>query len=125
MSQFSFWDRVKQRLGLYKAQEVEEVETFEIPDDPDWSDYLVINLEPTQSASVVVNDDDGTVIPDAEFRIDPIVDGERISDVDIERHTDENGLLELDGIIPGLEYHLRGISKASKEMFTLTMVLVP
>jgi hypothetical protein len=128
------------RLHLYVATKnhtFAAADLFEIPDDPDWSDYLVINLEPTQSASVIVNDENGNVFPGAEFRIDPIVDGERIKDVDIEGHTDENGLLDVDGILPGLEYCLTSVEpemsgEASKppieaisEMLRLTTVLVP
>ena len=36
MSEFSFWDRVKQRMGIYRAPKVDvEDEIYEIPDDPD------------------------------------------------------------------------------------------
>ena len=35
MSEFSFWDRVKQRMGIYRAPAVDvEDEIYEIPDDP-------------------------------------------------------------------------------------------
>jgi len=36
MSEFSFWDRVKQRMGIYRAPKVDvEDEIYEIPDDPE------------------------------------------------------------------------------------------
>ena len=36
MSEFSFWDRVKQRMGLYKEPKADaEDEIYEIPDDPE------------------------------------------------------------------------------------------
>jgi len=119
------------KLYLYvatKNRTLAATGVFEIPDDPDWSDYLGINLDATQTASVVISDENGNVVPGVEFRIDPIVEGERIRSVDIVGRTDENGLLELDGIIPGLEYHLRGIAPKMNEepasgTLTLNMVL--
>ena len=124
------------RLYLYvvtKDRALAATGVYEIPDDPDWSDYLGINLDATQTASVVVSDENGNVVPGAEFRIDPIIEGERIRSVDIAGRTDENGMLELDGIIPGLEYHLLAIAPKTNEeppleatggMLTLKMVLV-
>ncbi len=36
MSEFSFWDRVKQRMGIYRAPKIDlEDEIYEIPDDPE------------------------------------------------------------------------------------------
>lgn len=125
------------RLHLYVATKdhtLAATGVFDIPDDPDWSDYLVINLEATQSASVVVNDENGNIVNNVEFRIDPIVDGERITDVNIHGSTNENGLLELDGILPGMEYYLRGITsknneesslETTNETLTIKMVLMP
>jgi hypothetical protein len=133
-----------QRLHLYvetKDRLLAGSDVFEIPDDPDWSGFLAVNLDSTQSASVVIRDEDGDIIPDRSFNINPIVEGEPIWSVDIKGWTDENGLLELDGIVPGLEYYLTSIEpemsgepskppleairEATSEMSTLKMVLVP
>ena len=125
------------KLHLYVATKdhtLAAADVIDIPDDPAWSDYLAINLEATQSASVVVSDENGNVVPDTEFRIDPLVEGERIWFVDLRGRTDENGLLELAGVVPGLEYDLRSIAprarvapslEATSGMLTLTMVLLP
>jgi hypothetical protein len=83
---------------------------------------------------VIVRDDDGDVVSDKHFSIDPIVEGEAIWSVDIRDWTDENGLLELDGIVPGLEYYLTSVEaepgarpspEALSEMLRLKIVLVP
>jgi hypothetical protein len=125
------------KLHLYvetKDRTLAATDVFEIPDDPNWLDYLAINLRVTQTASVVVRDEDGNVIADTRFNIDPVVEGERISSVDRQGRTDENGLLELDGIVPGLEYYLRSLEpemstepslEATSGMLTLKMVLIP
>lgn len=130
------------KLHIYAATKDRSLaagDVFEIPDDPAWSGYLAINLRATQSASVVVKDEDGNVIPDRQFRIDPMVEGERISRMPVDRQarTDENGLLETDGIVPGLEYYLSSVEpemitnpsrpswEAISRMVTLKMVLIP
>jgi len=130
------------KLHIYAATKDRSLaagDVFEIPDDPAWSGYLAINLRATQSASVVVKDEDGNVIPDRQFRIDPMVEGERIwrMPVDRQAQTDENGLLETDGIVPGLEYYLSSVEpemitnpsrpswEAISRMVTLKMVLIP
>ncbi|MHC4169456.1 MAG: hypothetical protein ACYSWQ_21120 [Planctomycetota bacterium] len=125
------------KLHLYvatKDHSLAATDVLEIPDDPAWSDYLAVNLEPTRSASVVVSDESGNVVPDTEFRIGPMVEGRQISSVNLPGRTDENGLLELDGVVPGLEYYLRSIEpgmstdsslEAIGEIITLKMVLVP
>ncbi|MHC4432898.1 MAG: hypothetical protein ACYTBS_13740, partial [Planctomycetota bacterium] len=66
-------------------------DVFEIPDDPDWSGYLAINLRATQSALVVVRDEDGNVVRDRQLRIEPMVEGEWIWGADRQGRTDENG----------------------------------
>ena len=125
------------KLHVYAAtadHTLAATDVFEIPDDPDWSGYLAINLEPTQSASVVVSDYDGNAVPNTEFRTQPMVEGERISAADRKARTDENGLLELDGIVPGLEYYLSAVEpkvstepplETISEILPLKMVLVP
>ncbi len=109
-------------------------DVFEIPDDPDWSGYLAINLKATQSAAVIISDDDGNVVCDRQLRIDPMVEGERIWEAGRTARTDESGLLEIDGIVPGLEYHISGVEpesstrpslEAIRGMLTLKMVLIP
>ena len=133
-----------QRLHLYvetKDRLLAATDVFEIPDDPDWSGFLAVNLESTQSASVVIRNENGDIIPDRSFNINPIVEDEPIWSVDIKGWTDENGLLELDGIVPGLEYYLTSIEpemsdespglsvgairEAISEVPALKMVLVP
>ncbi len=125
------------RLHLYvatKDRSLAAVDVFEIPDDPDWSGLLTVNLEVTQNASTVVSDEHGDIIAGRSFKINPIVEGEPIWSVDIEGWTDENGLLELHGIVPGLEYYLTGVERevsgeSSIEtvsgIFRRKMVLVP
>ncbi len=125
------------RLNFYVATKdlaLAGVDSFEIPDDPNWQGYLAINLTATQSAAVIISDDDGNVIRDRQLRIDPMLEGERIWPADQRGRTDENGLLELDGIVPGLEYHIGGVLPKSstqpsleeiREMLALKMVLIP
>jgi hypothetical protein len=125
------------KLHLYAATRDHDLAgtgVIEIPDDPNWSGYPAVNLEATQSASVLVTDDDGNIVAGRHFSIYPIVEGERVRFANQRGVTDENGLLELDGIVPGLEYYLRTIMPPSGEepsaetigpSLTLTMVLVP
>jgi len=128
---------VGRKLHLYvetKDHTLAATDVFEIPDDPDWSGYLAINLRATQSALVVIRDEDGNIVHDRQLRIDPMLEGERIWEADRQGRTDENGLLELDGIVPGLEYYISGVEpkssttpslEAIRGMLTLKMVLIP
>ncbi|KPK43103.1 MAG: hypothetical protein AMJ65_06800 [Phycisphaerae bacterium SG8_4] len=124
---------------LYLHVETEDhtlaaTDVLEIPDDPDWSGYLTIDLGATQSASVVVTDEGGNVVPDRDFAVSPLVEGERIWSAERKARTDENGLLEMDGIVPGLEYYLSSVEpekgtrpslEATSTRIALKMVLVP
>jgi protocatechuate 3,4-dioxygenase beta subunit len=125
------------RVRLYvvtKDQTLAATDIFDIPDDPDWSDLLEMRLEATQSASVLVTDNNGDVIADTRFRIEPMGEGEPIPSAGRYGRTDENGLLEMDGVVPGLEYHLRTIEprttarvsgEAKSTIVSLTMILLP
>ena len=122
------------KLHIYAATKDHTLaasDVFEISDDPNWPDYLAINLRATQSASVVVRDEGGNVIPEKEFRIEPMVEGERIWPADRKGRTDENGLLEMDGIVPGLEYYLSSVESDSRSpearsrRVALKMILIP
>ncbi len=80
---------------------------FEIPAEPNDVISLELKLEPTQSASVIVQDETGRIAEGMTFDISPMVAGEWIWPAARRGSTDENGLLEIDGVLPGLEYHLR------------------
>lgn len=125
------------KLHVYVATEdhsLAATDVFDIPDDPGWSEYLVVDLRPTRSAAAVISDQDGNVVPDRQFSISPLVEGERIWTAERKGRTNENGLLELDGILPGLEYHLSSDEldgrtnpslEATNRKLDLKMVLAP
>ena len=109
------------------------VSVFEIPAEPSESVHLEVKLETTQRASAIVVDESGEVIPDMSFSIRPMVDEEQIWPAERTGRTDERGVLEIDGILPGLEYYLYERSdkqpgrlpEGTKEPVKLKMVLAP
>jgi hypothetical protein len=128
------------KLSLYvatKDRTLAAADVFDIPDDPDWSGYHRISLRATQKASVIVNDVANNVVSDRDLTVSPLVGGERIALAERSARTDENGLLEIDGIVPGLEYYLSSAEPEARARLTsssleargrevtLKMVLIP
>jgi len=125
------------RLHFYAAtkdRSLAAVDVFEIPDDPDWSGVITVNLEATGTASIVLSDEHGDIVAGRNFKIHPVVEGEPIWSAEIEGWTNENGLLEMDGIVPGLEYYLTGVEpersgessiETTSDVFRQKIVLVP
>jgi hypothetical protein len=106
---------------------------FQIPPDPNESAYIEIRLVPTQKASVIIKDEAGNPVANVSLDVKPVVDGEEIWSVGHDEDTDERGLLEIRGIIPGLEYYLqderfqqRGRRRGSaEELFKAIRILIP
>lgn len=80
-----------------------------IPDDVNDLPAIELLLQPTRSCAVVVLGRDGNPAADASLSVAPVVEGERMWMSSAERRgkTDHLGVLQMDGIIPGLTYRVR------------------
>jgi beta-lactamase regulating signal transducer with metallopeptidase domain/thiol-disulfide isomerase/thioredoxin len=89
----------------------------DVPAEPDESFRLHLKLQPTRRASVSIADSAGGVNAkrsDMPLQISPIVEGEPIYfKAERTARTDAEGRLEIDGILPGLEYLLREMTPSN------------
>jgi len=107
---------------------------FDIPAEPDRSPFAEIKLQATKTVSITIKDNAGEPVRNAALRLRPMVEGQRIPLAERTARTDEQGLLEIDGILPGLQYYLQDtsmgrqgrISRADVErQFEATLTLIP
>jgi hypothetical protein len=91
-------------------------------------------LQPTRTAEVVIQDEAGDFVADTALSILPLVQGERMwmSDAARRGRTDRLGLLQLEGVMPGLVYQVRDARfeenirrPAGEEWFERDMILIP
>jgi len=78
-----------------------------IPADANGLSSLELILKPTESAVVVLEDQEGNLAPDLSIELQPMVGGEKIWPAARRVRTDSLGVLDTDGIAPGLSYFLR------------------
>jgi hypothetical protein len=78
-----------------------------IPADPNELEPLELILLPTATAATTIQDKDGYPVANTDLSMCPLVQGERIWPAGRRGRTDGLGILEIDGIVPGLTYHLR------------------
>jgi hypothetical protein len=106
---------------------------FDIPVEPDESFGVELTLEATQSASVVIRDASEVPVVDMPLTVSPMVGGRRFWPAERSRRTDSEGRLEIDGVLPGVEYHLRDarfdnnpreLPEGFDEWFEQTVVLI-
>jgi len=82
-------------------------DVFPIPADVNELKPLELILQPTATAVAVIEDEQGNLATSTALSIDPVVRDERIWPAGRKGQTDHLGALEIDGIVPGLAYHLR------------------
>jgi protocatechuate 3,4-dioxygenase beta subunit len=80
---------------------------FEVPKDHNETPYIELKLQATQKASTVIEYEPNDPAANVSLDVKPVVDGEVIWRVSHDENTDENGMLEITGILPGLEYSVR------------------
>jgi protocatechuate 3,4-dioxygenase beta subunit len=80
---------------------------FYVPADPDELEPVELVLLSTATAATVIQDAAGNPVADTNLSVSPMVQGERIWRAKRRGRTDHLGILKIDGIIPGLSYHLR------------------
>jgi hypothetical protein len=78
-----------------------------VPREPNEPPHIELKLRPTQRASKVIEYETGDPAANVSLDVKPVVDGEIILFVSHDEDTDERGVLEIRGIIPGLEYYVR------------------
>ena len=109
-------------------------EVVPVPVDVNASAPLELVLKPTESAVVALEDEDGNPVSDRSIEIQPVVGGERIWPAYRRVKTNSLGVLDVDGIVPGLTYFLRDARlddmagrypEGWKKWFKGEMVLLP
>jgi len=105
-----------------------------VPAEPVKAPFIRIKLQDTKKTSVIIKDEMGFPLGNKNLQINPVVAGHHMPRAQRNAETDEQGLLEIDGIVPELQYYLRetrGESIAPTiarsnyiEPFEKTMVLV-
>ncbi len=105
------------------------VSMLEIPANPDEPLRATIKLTPTQGGAAVIKLD-GKPLTQMPLTVCPIVDGHRFWPSDRNIRTDDQGKLEINGILPGVEYFIRdsrvnNIPNKLPEGFEQTLILNP
>ena|GEM_PF-6631126 len=120
------------KLNIYaetKDHSLAGTAIFEVPAEPNESFFVEVKLQATMRASVVVEDKEGNIVPETALQISPVVGGDRLWPAQRRGRTDENGMLEIDGIVPGLEYYLEEVGSRRQAsvhgIFEGRMVLIP
>lgn len=96
-------------LRLYaetKDHRLAVAEVVPIPADVNEPTRLELVLKPTESAVLALEDEEGNVAPDLSIELQPMVGGEKIWPAERRVRTDSLGVLDTDGIVPGLTYYL-------------------
>ncbi|NIM51571.1 MAG: hypothetical protein GTO22_20370, partial [Gemmatimonadales bacterium] len=107
-----------------------------VPEDINDLPDIALVLQPTQNCAVVILGEDGNPAANTALSVAPMVEGERMwmSSAAREGRTDQLGILQMDGIIPGLTYHLCDarfdkvsgrLPEDSKTWLDCEMVLIP
>ena len=82
------------------------ISRHDIPADAQQFTGLAVSLQPTQSGAVVLDDGAGTPYAGIEVVVEPVFDENEFAPARRTIQTDAQGRMELDGVIPGLTYHL-------------------
>ena len=90
--------------------------TFDIPEDPAEAPRLELTTAPTMPANAVIAYEDGNPLVDRKIELSPMVGGCRLWPAQRGCRTDAQGELHLDGIVPGLTYHLRDAEAFEKRI---------
>jgi len=95
---------------------------------------LELVLQPTVAAVTAIQDDESNLVPGLSVEIAPFVGNERMWPAGRTKQIDEASVLQMDGAIPGLTYHLRDarfdqlggrLPEGEQKWFERQMVLVP
>jgi protocatechuate 3,4-dioxygenase beta subunit len=98
------------RLCIYaetKDRRLAGTGVLAVPKEPNEPPHIELQLKPTQKASKVIEYEPGDPAAKVSLDVKPVVEGQIIFFVSHDEDTDERGLLEMNGIIPGLEYYVR------------------
>ncbi len=80
---------------------------FDIPTKTDESFGIELKLEATQKPSMIIKDEDGIPAVDTTLTICPAVGERTYWEAKRTAHTDSKGRLQIDGILPRIEYQIR------------------
>ena len=80
--------------------------TVHIPDDANETEPLELVLHPTKTAATMIADEQGDPFTEVNLTFSPVVGGRRIWPAERRGSINDAGLLEIEGIVPGLSYRL-------------------
>jgi RNA polymerase sigma factor (sigma-70 family) len=81
---------------------------FEIPADPNETITIEVNLKPTRGAKLIIRDKNDEAVCDTSLEMRPVVGDQNVwGSYNRDVRTDNEGFLQANGILPGLEYYLR------------------
>lgn len=83
------------------------VNVLDIPADANQATSIGLALQPTAVAVTVIQEQGGGLVRDTALSVCPIVEGEQFGLAARNGRTDQFGILRMEGIVPGLAYHLR------------------
>jgi len=117
--QFELWD-VPAGLKLLVYTESSDrslagTGIFEVPVEPNESFSIEQKLYPTGKCSVVIPDQNDNPVRNTAFSIYPMVEGQVVREAVRDANTNSDGVLQTDGILPGLKYQL--VNKSQPAMF--------
>ncbi len=123
-------------LAETKDHKLAVTNVVHVPEDINDLPDIALVLQPTQNCAVVILGEDGNPAANTALSVEPMVEGERMwmSSAAREGRTDQLGILQMDGIIPGLTYHLCDarfdkvsgrLPEDSKTWLDCEMVLIP
>lgn len=108
---------------------------YPVPADANEVTSMELVLLPTETAVALVEDEKGDPVSSRALSVYPVVEGEQIWRAERTGRTDETGVLQIDGVVPGLTYFLRDarfesvvgpMPEDSRQWFSgKTMVLIP
>jgi hypothetical protein len=109
-------------------------DVLDIPADTNQARLIELVLQPTTFAVTVIQDQKGDLVGDTALSVSPVVQGEGFHQAARGTKTDPLGILRLEGVVPGLTYHLRDarFDKVAgsqppgwEEWFKRDLVLIP
>ncbi|MCP4453762.1 MAG: hypothetical protein GY809_20060, partial [Planctomycetes bacterium] len=98
-------------LDLYvyaesKNRRFAAIAEYAIGHEPNVAPFLELTLLPTETVTIVVTDEEGLLACSLDVCIEPVVQGKRIWRAERQGHTNEQGELVIDGILPGVTYKI-------------------
>lgn len=104
---------------------------YVIDHEPNEAPFLALNLLPTETATITVTDEEGLLACSLDVCIEPVVQGKRIWRAERRGHTNEQGELVIDGILPGVTYRIcdeagsERLREEGEQVVDIQQVLIP